>query len=179
MTTPLDRAREAWLREHDDAAGSAYGELLEAGGDTGGARAIYEELIRSGYLVGHHALAWLEHASGDGEQARDLLRNYLDVDDEPDEQTELVSGVLGQWTWHESHDSDAEALLVRGPDACPSARADPAHLYRATERATDAEGLLKIGVDRGEVESFAWQSSRRDRANRRGEGSLHPRFRTR
>src|SRR5690606_38249139 len=123
MTTQLDRASEAWLRERDGVAGSAYGELLEAAGDTAAARAIYQELIRSGYLVGYFALAWLEHDSGNTEQARDLLRNYLDADDEPDEQTKLVAGVLGHWMWHESHDPDAQSLLVHGADAYPSARA--------------------------------------------------------
>lgn len=154
MIPQLDRARELWLSEHDGAAGSAYGELLEAAGDTAAARAIYDELIRSGYLVGFYALAWLEHDSGNAERARDLLRRYLDTDGEPDEQTELVAGVLGHWLWHHANDPDAEALLLQGADAYPSARADLAHLYRATGRAAEAEGVLKIGVDRGETESI-------------------------
>ncbi|MCS0500522.1 tetratricopeptide repeat protein [Protaetiibacter mangrovi] len=154
MTEQLDRARDAWLGTRDGASGSEYGELLEAAGDTASARAVYDELIRSGYLIGYYALAWLEHDSGNAERARDLLRRYLDADGEPDEQTELVAGVLGHWLWHDTNDPDAEGLLIRGADAYPSARADLAHLYRATGRSAEAEGLLKIGVDHSETESF-------------------------
>jgi hypothetical protein len=118
------------------------------------ARKIYEELIEAGYLIGYWDLAWLEHSAGNSDRARELLRSYLELDDAPDEDTAFVSGVLGHWMWDETRDPDAEALLEVGADAYPSARADLAHLYRATKRDELAEVVLREGVARDELESF-------------------------
>jgi tetratricopeptide (TPR) repeat protein len=139
---------------HDGEAGHEYGSALESAGLVDDAREVYQELIEAGYLIGYWDLAWLEHAAHNTEKARELLRGYLEADDDPDEDTALISGVLGHWMWDETQAPDAEALLEVGATACPSARADLAHLYRATKRDELAEVVLREGVARDELESF-------------------------
>lgn len=154
MTGDLHQLRNTWLAVHDGGAGHEYGSALESAGRVDDARKIYQELIDAGYLIGYWDLAWLEHAADNMATARGLLRGYLEADDEPDEDTALISGVLGHWTWDERHDPDAEALLEVGATVYPSARADLAHLYRATKREERAEALLREGVAGNELESF-------------------------
>jgi len=154
VTENLERLSAAWRTTRDDEAGHAYGNALEASGQVEAAREVYEELIQAGYLIGYWDLAWLERATGHAARSRELLYSYLDLEDEPDEKTALVSGVLGHWIWDATHDADAEAFLIAGVDAYPSARADLADLYRASGRDEDAETVLREGVARDEVESF-------------------------
>jgi tetratricopeptide (TPR) repeat protein len=154
VTADLQHLRDTWLAVCDGEAGHEYGSALESAGRVDDAREIHEELIEAGYLIGYWDLAWLEHAAGNTERARDLLCGYLEGDDEPDEDTALISGVLGHWIWDETHDPDAEALLEVGATVYPSARADLAHLYRATKREDLAEALLREGVAGNELESF-------------------------
>jgi hypothetical protein len=154
VTADLEYLRRTWLSTRDGQAGHEYGDALESARQVDDARKIYEELIEAGYLIGYWDLAWLEHDSGNTARARELLRSYLEMDDAPDEETALVSGVLGHWMWDETHDPDAEALLVAGATAYPSARADLAHLYRATDRDELAEAILRDGIAREELESF-------------------------
>lgn len=153
MTADLEPLRRTWLSTCDGQAGHEYGDALESARHVDDARKIYEELIEAGYLIGYWDLAWLEHASGNTARARELLRSYLELDDAPDEDTALVSVVLGHWIWDETRDPDAEALLEVGADAYPSALVDLAHLYRATKRDELAEVILREGA-RDELESF-------------------------
>lgn len=154
MTADLEHLRRTWLSTSDGETGHEYGDALESARQVDDARKIYGELIEAGYLIGYWDLAWLEHASGNTARARELLRSYLKLDDAPDEDTALVSGVLGHWMWDETRDPGAEALLEVGAAAYPSARADLAHLYRASKRDELAEAVLREGVARDELESF-------------------------
>lgn len=146
--------RAEWLTQRDGATGDLYGAALEAAERSSEARVVYRELIKSGYLVGYLDLAWLENARGKHKQARKLLRKYLALDDEVDEQTDLVAGILGVWIWDHKEDPRAEGLLRRGITAYPDARADLALLLRATGRTDEAETVLREGVDADDIGSF-------------------------
>lgn len=150
----LAQLQTEWLDKRDGASGDAYGTALEAEGWTSKAEAVYRELIESGYLVGYYDLAWLEHGRGKKKRARKLLRTYLAIDDEPDEQTDLVAGVLGHWVWDSKEDPSVEELLRSGMIVYPDARADLAHLLVATDRVEEAEAVLRDGIELREEGSF-------------------------
>ena len=138
----------------DGESGHAYGEALEAAGRIVDAATVYRELIDAGYLIGYADLAWLEHDRGNLALSHELLDSYLRVDTSPDEQTDVIAGVLGHWKWCDFRDFDAEPLLRRGADAYPSARADLGHLLRQSDREEEAEDVLRGGVARAEVQSY-------------------------
>jgi tetratricopeptide (TPR) repeat protein len=152
--TDLDDSRARWLAQRDGATGHEYGGLLEQAGRLEEAASVYRELIESDYLVGYFDLAWLEHGRGRSNEADALLVRYLELDDQPDEQTAIVSGVLGHWRWDLGEGADVEALLRAGASAYPSARTDLGHLLQATDRVAEAEALYRDGVEAAEVESF-------------------------
>lgn len=169
MDPDIEALRGAWLEVRDGATGHEYGEALEARGEVTEARVVYEQLIESDYLIGYAALAWLEHTAGNRERAKELLRSYLELDDEPDEQTAVVAGLLGHWLWDETHDVGAESLLTTGASFYSSARVDLAHLYRATGRAERAESLLRDGIERGELDSYIVLGNLLDESGRSSE----------
>jgi tetratricopeptide (TPR) repeat protein len=162
----VEQLREAWHGARDGETGHALGEALEAEGRGAEARAVYQEMVDQGFLVGFYDLAWLAHAEGDFAQARELLRRYLAADDEPDEQSALVSGILGHWTWDDSGDPSVEPLLRTGAESYPEARVDLASLLRRTGREAEAEAILRAGAERDEVDCFIvlgnllWESGR-------------------
>jgi tetratricopeptide (TPR) repeat protein len=162
----VEQLRDAWHAARDGETGHALGEALEAEGRGAEARSIYQEMIDQGFLVGFYDLAWLAHAEGDFAQARDLLRRYLASDDDPDEQSALVSGILGHWTWDDSGDPSAEPLLRAGAESYPEARVDLASLLRQAGREVEAEAILRAGVERDEVDclivlgNLFWESGR-------------------
>jgi tetratricopeptide (TPR) repeat protein len=162
----VEQLREAWHDARDGETGHALGEALEAEDRGAEARSVYQEMISHGFLVGFYDLAWLAHAEGDFAQARELLSRYLATDDGPDEQSALVSGILGHWTWDDSGDQSAEPLLRAGAESYPEARVDLASLLRQTGREVEAEAILRAGVERDEVDCFIglgnllWESGR-------------------
>lgn len=143
-----------WLELRDGATGHAYGGALESTGRIDDAANVYQAMIDDGYLIGYVDLAWVEHERGENTKAHQLLATYLEIDDEPDEQTDQAAGILGHWLWCDSDDFEAEAFLRRGADFYESARADLAKLLRASDRTEEAESVLRVGIERGEVESF-------------------------
>ena len=149
----LDALREKWLSQPDGKSGHAYGQALEELGLVADAAAVYEEMME-GFLLGFEDLAWLERGRGNIDRACELLERYLELDEEPDEETLHIRGVLGHWRWHFQMQVDAEQLLRDGADYYVSARADLAGLLKATGRIDEAERVLRRGVDLGEVESF-------------------------
>ncbi|TXK20059.1 DUF385 domain-containing protein [Homoserinibacter sp. GY 40078] len=153
ITPRLDELRERWLRVRDGESGMHYGRGLEAAGDAAAAEAVYEELIATDYLVGYYELAWLRFRNEEVEAALDLLRACLRLDESPDDFTSSIAGQLGHWMWDATADPDAEDLLRRGLEH-PDARADLAHLLMATNRAGEAEQVLREGVTLGDKGSF-------------------------
>lgn len=143
-----------WVRALDGETGDAFGRALIAHGDLDRAAEVYTQLIANDYLIGFYALAWLEKDRGENARAEELLAAYLDADTAPDEFADHVAGVLGHWRWHASNHTDAEPLLRRGADHCPAARADLAHLLKATGKVDEAEAVLRAGVAVREVVSF-------------------------
>ncbi|MGN7950568.1 hypothetical protein ACTJKH_17640 [Microbacterium sp. 22215] len=150
----IERLARAWREVHDGETGHAYGEALEAAGCIDEAAIVYRELADAGFLIGFADLAWLEHERGNVAVSHELLADYLRADTSPDEQTDLIAGVLGHWQWCDDRNFDAESLLRRGADAYPSARADLSHLLRESDREGEAEDILRAGVAQAEVESF-------------------------
>ena len=150
----LDALRTMWLSQPDGASGHAYGEALEGLGLVAEATEVYEQLTAEGYFLGFEDLAWLERGRGNIDRACELLERRLELDDDPDEHTLHVRGVLGHWRWHFKLQQDAEQLLRDGADYFESARADLANLLIATARSEEAEEVLRQGVTKGEVESY-------------------------
>lgn len=168
----LSALQAEWLAQHDGASGDAFGCALEQEGRTSEAEDIYRQLIKSGYVVGYFDLAWLEHSRGGRKRARKLLQKYLAVDQEPDEQRDLVSGVLGHWIWDAKQDPDAENLLRAGLTAYPDSRSDLADLLNATGRSAEAEAVLCEGVAIAEVGSFIVLANMQHRPCGRSRGAL-------
>jgi hypothetical protein len=150
----LEELRERWVTIADAETGIAYGEALEEAGRGPEAAKIYERLVAERWLHGYHSLAWYRYERGDRRSAIDLLKRYLADDDEPDDYTHYIEGVLGHWLWHAERPDEADPLLHRGQDAYPSARADLAKLLRSRGRDDEAEEVLERGVAAGEVESY-------------------------
>ena len=151
--TDLGDLERAWSEGRDGEAGHEYGMALERSGRIAQAAEVYQALIDDGYLIGYYDLAWLEHDRGDLQRAQSLLEEYLSPLNPGDENSDLAAGVLGHWRWDQDRRVDAEPLLRRGANEYPSARADLAHLLIATDRADEAEQVLRVGVELGDVGS--------------------------
>ena len=150
----LDALRRVWHSQPDGESGHAYGEALEELGLVTEASEVYGLLIEEGYFLGFEDLAWLERGRGNIARACELLEQRLALDEEPDDHTLHLRGVLGHWRWHFQLQPEAEQLLRDGADHFESARSDLAHLLVATGRSNEAEEVLKKGVRLGEVQSF-------------------------
>jgi hypothetical protein len=103
----------AWRRAHDDDAGFNLALTLEDGGDIAGARAVFQELVRAGYVKAMDQEAWYLSDEGREAEARELL-TMASVDSGPD--GDRAAGILGTWMWDENHEATAEPLLQRGAD---------------------------------------------------------------
>ena len=166
----IDALRMAWEQSPDGENGHEYGEALEDEGRVEEAAAIYRALIASEFLIGYADLAWLEHERGNHRLAEELLESYLEADDDPDESTATISGLLGHWRWNAGDRFDAEPLLRAGAEFYPEARSDLAALLRASDREDEAETVLRAGVIAGEVDShlplgnLLWESERVEEA---------------
>jgi TPR repeat protein len=150
----LEELRNRWVATGDARAGLEYGEALEAADRGSEAAAVYERLVAERWLHGYPALAWFRYERGDHDSAIELLERYLADDEEPDDYTHHIEGVLGHWLRHAERPDEAEPLLRRGQDAYPSARADLAHVLRSRGGDREAEEVLRRGVAAGEVESY-------------------------
>jgi TPR repeat protein len=150
----LAELRDRWVATADASTGLAYGEALEAADRGPEAAAVYERLVSERWLHGYHALAWFRHDRGDHESAIELLERYLAHDDEPDEYTRYIEGVLGHWLLRAGRPEEAELLLLRGQGAYDSARADLAAVLRSRGRDEEAEEVLRRGVEAGEAQSY-------------------------
>ncbi len=143
-----------WLAKGDGLSAHFYGTALESAGRLVEAEAVYKQAIDSGYLAGYYDLAWLERGRDNIDVAIELLEGYVRQDDDPDDFTWHVMGVLGHWKWYFFNQPESEPLLRKGADYYPSARADLASLLKATDRLSEAIEVLQRGVEEGEVESF-------------------------
>jgi hypothetical protein len=172
----LEELRDRWVATADASTGLAYGEALEAADRGPEAAAIYERLVSERWLHGYHALAWFRHDRGDNDGAIELLERYLADDDEPDEYTRYIEGVLGHWLLRAGRFDEAEPLLLRGQDAYESARADLAALLRSQGRDEEAEEVLRRGVEAGETQSYLPLANLLNEAGRSDEAERHYRL---
>jgi tetratricopeptide (TPR) repeat protein len=150
----VEDLRDRWVATADALTGLAYGEALEEADRGPEAAAIYERLVSEGWLHGYHALAWYRYERGDHDSAIELLERYLADDDEPDDDTRYVQGVLGHWLLHAGRSDEAELMLLRGQNDYESARTDLATLLRSRGRDDEAEEVLRRGVEAGETQSY-------------------------
>jgi tetratricopeptide (TPR) repeat protein len=150
----LEELRDRWVAIADASTGLAYGEALEEADRGPEAAAIYEALVSERWIHGYHALAWYHYERGDHDSAIELLKRYLADDDEPDDSTHYIEGVLGHWLRHAERPDEAEPLLRNGQDAYPSARVDLAQVLRSRGSEGEAEEVLRRGVAAGEAESY-------------------------
>ncbi|MFZ4894703.1 hypothetical protein ACL9RL_09655 [Plantibacter sp. Mn2098] len=150
----LAELQRKWIETDDGETAQEYGLALEAVGRIDDAAAVHGRAVELGYLSGNFNLAWIERERGNVARAIELLEDYLASDDDPDEFTLHVTGVLGHWRWYLNNDVEAEPLLRRGLDHWEDARADLASLLKATGRLTEAIAVLRSGVALAEVGSF-------------------------
>lgn len=150
----ITRLRDSWTSSGDGEAGYNLAEALERRGELDDARAIYEQLCDAGFTAGFYGLAWLERTRGNINAADALMSHTLNLlwDDEDD--GDLCAGILGVWRWQLQGRLDAEALLRRGANSFPEARASLGLLLKARGRLREAEMVLREGVDRDELWSF-------------------------
>jgi len=146
--------RETWTRSGDGEAGYNLAEALERHGALGDARIIYEQLCDAGFTSGYYGLAWLERTQGNIDAADALMSHTLNLLWDDDEDGDLCAGILGVWRWQFQGRVDAEALLRRGANSFPEARASLGLLLKARGRLREAEIVLRHGVALDELWCF-------------------------
>jgi tetratricopeptide (TPR) repeat protein len=152
--TDLEALRVAWVLNQDGETGCEYGEALAETGDVESGAVVLARVAELGYPYGYYCLAWLERHRDNIDLACDLMQQALEIyDGLEDEWGDAAAGVLGMWQWDFFARIDSEELLRRGAEVFQDSRADLAHVLLVTNRAHEAEAILRRGVSLREVSS--------------------------
>lgn len=144
----LEAFAAAWASGYDP-AGFNLARQLEAQGDLDEARGVYRSLIQNGYAKAMIQEADFLREEGDYRGFIELIKTAMD---DPSPTGDLAAGILGNEQW--SGRGTVEALLRRGADAYPSARADLGALLIADERLDEGISILQQGANLDETESI-------------------------
>lgn len=128
---------DAWLN---------IGNVLIDLGDLAAGMAAYRAAAAAGDTNGVLALAFELREQGERELAEEAAREAAAAGNQQ------AAAVLACWRWDRTLDPALEPDLRAGADHFPDARADLAHLLRATGRAEEARQVLERGAKLGETE---------------------------
>jgi tetratricopeptide (TPR) repeat protein len=124
------------------------GKVLEDLGDLAGAMRAYRGAADAGDLEGGLQLAFLLREQGERHAAMDVALEIAAMGDQE------AAAVVACWRWCATLDPALEPDLRAGADFFPAARADLAHLLRASGRTAEARFVLEKGAKLGEA--VAW-----------------------
>jgi tetratricopeptide (TPR) repeat protein len=124
------------------------GKVLEDLGDLAGAMRAYRGAADAGDLEGGLQLAFLLREQGERQAALDVAMEIAALGDQE------AAAVVACWRWCATLDPALEPALRAGQDFFPAARADLAHLLRASGRLAEARYVLERGAKLGEA--VAW-----------------------
>jgi tetratricopeptide (TPR) repeat protein len=141
-------AYEAALAGGEADAWRNLGKVLEDLGDLAGAMRAYRGAADAGDLEGGLQLAFLLREQGERHAAMDVAMEIAAMGDQE------AAAVVACWRWCATLNPALEPELRAGADYFPAARADLAHLLRATGRSDEARFQLEKGAKRGEA--VAW-----------------------